>query len=531
MVDEPKNSISLLKNRSFGMSLIFCAWIITVLVAVLGPSVVALNLGPRTGFLPPWYFEVKNLNQWLVVVPLWLAIPVAAIGFWVVLRSIVARPFNRPWQVFFVGSTMSIISSLVPPLTSGDILMYSAYGRIQNLGIDPWTVAPADIYRRAYDPVMIWVEKPWQDTPSVYGPIPSFFQWLAAYLGGENMHNIVFWLQLFGLLPFLLIGLLLMLLAKNNPLAQSRVALFIVGNPLLIWAICSGAHNEALCLVWAVLALFFMRKNPWLAGIFIGLAGCTKVSLVFYGLAMVWGYRFQIKNLVKFCIAAMLPLILAYKVLAPKALFAAGRNAGYISSGTWSQLLYQFLGFIGLPDFGARALVSTVGWLLFLGLAWIFSQIIEKYLIAGTPAKEENWIFDPLSIAIRTAFVLSAAWFISSPYTMPWYDLLGWVPLALLCHSKMDNLLIWRGTWLSVGYVASRSVDLLPGIQWISWIIRDLFSASAQCLLFILPFIWWLKLGRPKLKLSSIRRGKDRILAQDPLLGEPVLLSRSVQSP
>ncbi len=60
---------------------------------------------------------------------------------------------------------------------------------------------------------------------------------------------------------------------------------------MLIWAVVAGAHNEALSVMFAVAGLLFMRKNPFLAGIGIGLAGCAKLSIGLWGLAMLWAYR------------------------------------------------------------------------------------------------------------------------------------------------------------------------------------------------------------------------------------------------
>ena len=81
--------------------------------------------------------------------------------------------------------------------------MYAAYGRLQVTGRNPYTITPAEIFRSQYDPVLRWTERPWTDTPSVYGPITSFTQWLSNVLGGTNMHDIVFWLQMFSVLPFI----------------------------------------------------------------------------------------------------------------------------------------------------------------------------------------------------------------------------------------------------------------------------------------------------------------------------------------
>ena len=38
----------------------------------------------------------------------------------------------------------------------------------------------------------------------MYGPITSWLQWVANYLGGENMHDIVFWLQVITVVPFII---------------------------------------------------------------------------------------------------------------------------------------------------------------------------------------------------------------------------------------------------------------------------------------------------------------------------------------
>ena len=104
----------------------------------------------------------------------------------------------------------------MPPLTSADVLMYAAYGRLQAIGMDPYDITPAEVFRSQFDPVLEWTERPWQDTPSVYGPITSWTQLMANRLGGENMHDIVFWLQLCSAIPFIIVGLGAILLAHGD---------------------------------------------------------------------------------------------------------------------------------------------------------------------------------------------------------------------------------------------------------------------------------------------------------------------------
>ena len=155
-------------------------------------------------------------------------------------------------RLFALGTTLSLLTICVPPLTSADVLMYAAYGRLQAIGRDPYEITPAEVFRGQFDPVLRWTERPWQDTPSVYGPITSWTQLLANKLGGENMHDIVFWLQVFSVVPFIIACAGVVLLAHGDTRRQARAALLTIANPMLIWAVVAGAHNEALSVMFAV---------------------------------------------------------------------------------------------------------------------------------------------------------------------------------------------------------------------------------------------------------------------------------------
>ena len=173
---------------------------------------------------------------------------------------------------------------LVPPLTSADILMYAGYGRLQMIGRNPYEITPGRDFRGQFDPVLRWTEQPWWDTPSVYGPITSWLQWFANYLGGENMHDIVFWLQVITVVPFVIACAGIVQLAHGDQAAaRPGRRLLTVCNPVLIWAIVAAAHNEALSVMFAVAGIMMMRKSPFAAGIGIGLAGCAKLSIGLWG--------------------------------------------------------------------------------------------------------------------------------------------------------------------------------------------------------------------------------------------------------
>ena len=493
------------RNPRLGVALIAASAATTIAVGFAGPSAVALKLGERTSWLPPWYLpeSAGTPNEWVAVILLWLGLLAGTLGLWIAWRAVADgwRPDNR--RLFGLGVGLSLLTALVLPLTSADVLMYAAYGRLQVLGLDPYDITPAEIFRAEYDPVLIATERPWQDTPSVYGPLASFSQWVAASLGGESMHDIVFWLQLLSVLPFLAIGVIAYRLARADREAQTRAVLFTVLNPLMIWSVVAGAHNEAFTLVFAIVGLWFLRRNPFLAGIGIGLAGTIKVSLVFYGLAMVWGYRREPRKLVLLVIGAVIPIAVAYGLIVPKALLAASRNTGYISAGSWAPPVAGLLSLV-MPEWVARSIVGWLGWIGLIAIAWMLSRVLPWQPVPGLAATASPQR-DPLTIATRTAAVLTTAWLVTSPYTLSWYDLIAWVPLGLLAASRLESLLMWRGMWLSIAYVTGRSVQFGPELQAVASAIRDGLCSAAQLLVLVLIVRWWWREGHELPSLHRLR--------------------------
>lgn len=499
------------RNHRLGLGLIVGASALTIGVGLAGPSSVALDLGPRTSWLPPWYVPdgTPVPSEWIVVPALWLAILGGALGLWICNQALRSGWRPKARNLFGLGSLLSILTACVPPMTSADVLMYAAYGRLQRLGRDPYDITPASIFREQYDAVLRWTERPWQDTPSVYGPIASGSQWLANALGGDNMHDVVFWLQVLAVVPFIVIGLVAMRLATGDEALQARAVLFTVLNPIMIWSVVAGAHNEALCTVFAVIALLFVRKYPWAAGLFMGLAGAVKVSLVFYGVAMVWAYRRSWKSVVQLAIGAAVPLLISYIVLTPKALLAAGRNTGYISAGTWSPWVYFPLEWT-VGGGIAHPIVSFLGLGGLIAIAWMLSRVLPWSPLPGAATPDPR--DDPLAITVRTALLLSAAWLLTSPYTLSWYDLIVWVPLGLIATNRLDGAFLQRGLWLSMAYVTARSVQFSVPMQNISFGIQSVISSAVAVSVLVFVVWWWRSEGGELPSRTFVTDGLARIL-------------------
>lgn len=462
-------------------------WIST---GFLGPSVVTLTLGPRESWLPPWSLSGAEPSEWLVSLMTWAAIAVGAVGLLIGMRALAAGWLPSVRRITLTGVGMVTATIMVPPMTSADVLMYAAYGRLQLIGRNPYEITPAEIFRSQFDPVLTWTERPWWDTPSVYGPITSWTQWAANVLGGTNMHDVVFWLQVSCALPFVLAGLGVIWIArKADPARQARAALLTVANPLLIWAVVAGAHNEAIAVMFAVGGMIFLRRYPFLAGLGIGIAGGAKLSIGLWGLGMLWAYRRQPKKMILICVGAAIPLALAYVVWEPNAFFQVLRNGGYISVGSWGHPLFLLLGRV-LPDATAKLVVGVLSYALLVLIAFALSRALPWTPAPGIePGVEPK--SDPLTIALRTSMLLGVAWLVTAMYTLSWYDLQFWMPLALLAGGKLDRLMVLRGAVLSASYVPGRSVEFGAALVATSARIRDTLSPLVQVAVMVAILLWW----------------------------------------
>ena len=487
---------------------------LTMLAGFLGPSAVTLTLGPRHSYLPPWYLPTGILkpNEWLVSALIWVAILIGAVGLWIALRALEDGWKPKLRRLFGLGTALSLLTITVPPMTSADVLIYAAYGRLQALGRSPYDITIGEVIRTQFDPVMRWVEQPWYDTPSVYGPVISWSQLAANKLGGENMHDIVFWLQVFAVVPFIIACAGIVMLAHGDPRRQARATLLTIANPVLIWAVVAGAHNEAVSVMFAVIAMIFLRKNPFVAGLAIGIAGCAKLSIGIWGLAMLWAYRREPKKALLLCAGTVIPMALAYVVWQPGAFFQVLRNGGYVSVGSWANPVFRFLDLF-MTGTHAKIITGVISYIGLFVIGWILSRIVPWTAAPGLP-KGADLRRDPLSVALRTSLVLSVAWLITSMYTLSWYDLIAWMPLAVLAASKLDRIMLMRIAPLSIAYVPGRAIDVGRALDLTATRMRDTVSPIIQMGVLLAVVLWWKKPDRPE--LFPLRKSKGALQHPDP---------------
>ncbi len=480
-----------------------------VVTGFLGPSATEPALPGRHTLLPAYFVE-SGASAWVVCA---LIIAFLLIGGWGVHLGL--RAVERGWRPnlrrFTPAAVLGVVAvALVPPMGSGDILMYAAYGRIaEHYHGDVYSLTPDEISRFTYDPVTSMVERPWQNTPSVYGPIATWAQQFASWIGGDSVHLTVWVLQAINAAAFIAAGLLVLKLTGRDPAARSRALVMVLANPVLIWALVAGAHNDAQAALFGLMALLAVRKSPLAAGLLLGIAGAIKLSLGFYGLALLWALRRSKRGVGEVILGAAVSLVGLYLTTSRHAFDQILTASKFMSTGTPAKMLYAPLSWV-FSDNMSRRILSAVAWIVLIVLVAMVMQVMPKAIVRrdaradaragaspGAFARIGRWYDGDVvqSDALKAAVAVTFVWLLTALYSLPWYDIVTWLPLAGLAASRLDRLLLVRTVTMSVGYVPGRDADLGPVLQFVTDRLRDTVAPIVQTVLIVLLVRWSLQRG------------------------------------
>ena len=104
--------------------------------------------------------------------------------------------------------------------------------------------------------------------------------------------------------------------------------------------------------------------------------------------------------------------------------------------------------------------------------------------------------------------MLSVAWLITSMYTLSRYDLIAWVPLALLSPNRLDGLLTLRGAALSVAYVTGRTAGFSPFmVDVVAFVVRDVICSAIQVFVVVAIVRWWIQRGAERPTRAFVAAG------------------------
>jgi hypothetical protein len=395
-----------------------------------------------SGAAPPWDLRAVRVSGGVATIALWLAALLGAGG--VAAGLVAVRRGARPsLRALLIGAAVAVAAlTVLPPAGSTDAFDYAAYGRIMALGHNPYVTTPYHL-RLAHNSFARSVPVTWEHFVSVYGPLASVEQFLAAKLGGGSAALIVFWLKLWNSVVFGVVALVIDRLVRSDPARRLRAHLLWTLNPLVLWDIVAAGHLDLLAAAAGLAGLLVLGEQsdgarPRLlraagAGALIGVAADIKINYILFGLGAAWVLRRRPAALAAAAAAGIAVLVPSYAWFGLPAVKALAARRNGISADT----LY-------------RVFSVDPHWRSHLGLV-AGVLVVATVLLALRRLPEGA----PTRPAIRPALILSAAWLFFWPYQFPWYDVMIICLLVLYPASRLD--------WLVLTRLAAGTIANIPG--------------------------------------------------------------------
>src|SRR5579862_4533008 len=235
--------------------------LIMVVISASGPNVSVPALPASSG--PPWWHHSLHLTATTVTVSLWMAMVMGCAG---VIAGLIAvdRGARLPVRAIVAFAFLAVaVLALLPSAGSTDSISYAANGRTAVIGHSPYVMTPLQL-RRSGDPIgrqipFSEIPSTWLTTVSVYGPVATGTEWVAAELGGSSLARITFWLKLEQALAFGAVILILDRMVRADPAQRLRAHLLWSVNPLLLWEIVASGHIDGLAALAGLLGVAALR--------------------------------------------------------------------------------------------------------------------------------------------------------------------------------------------------------------------------------------------------------------------------------
>ena len=352
-----------------------------------------------------------------------------------------------PRKLLLASTVVVTIMVCLTPVGSSDTASYAAYGRIASLGRNPYSANSLTFLSSQHSQYIDVVGKLWQHQPSVYGPVATWVQNLAASIGGSSVQTTIWVLMILNGAMFLAVGLLL-LKTSDDPV---RATLFWTANPVLIQQLVGGGHFDTFVAAAAIAAIQLARlaRGIWAdvaIGLILGIGCGVKVTegLVALGLAWVLLRQREYLRIARIALVAMATVSIEYSFYGLDSLKPVFEGSRWVSLPSPWWIPYS----IAKHYHMSLALLISIGWITCLFIvAWLVYQRIS----ADQPRE------------VVTPFALTYAFVIVSPWTFAWYTALPWVALTQVPRNRMTRwltivtvtLALWHssGGWVPPGRV------------------------------------------------------------------------------
>jgi alpha-1,6-mannosyltransferase len=150
-------------------------------------------------------------------------------------------------QLARTGLLWALPLALAPPMFSKDVYSYLAQSAIAARGLDPYSLGPAAALG-VDDPLTRTIPTIWRDTPAPYGPLFLVLGRAITVLTGSDVVRGVYAHRVLALCGVALLIWALPRLARRCHLDAGLVLWLGAANPLVLFHLVSGIHNEGLML-------------------------------------------------------------------------------------------------------------------------------------------------------------------------------------------------------------------------------------------------------------------------------------------
>ncbi|GGM63240.1 membrane protein [Longimycelium tulufanense] len=329
--------------------------------------------------------------------------------------------------------------ALAPPMFSRDIYSYLAQTEIANLGMDPYQVGPVDALGPDH-PLTQGVPNIWRDTPAPYGPAFLTMSRVIAWAAGDNVVLGILLHRVFALAGVALIMWALPRLARRCGVRPVSALWLGAANPLVLFHLVSGIHNEALMIGLMLAGFEIALRNNRIATVVTGALVITTGAAVkitaapalgFLGAALARRRGGRVADLVR--IALLLT-----------AVFVAGTTAWSLFSGLgfgWLQTLdtaNKVRSWIS-PSTALGMLGGGLG--ILLGLGNHSDQVVDLTRVIGQATSAvimlgllwlsfRSWRHHRAREPLAALGVALGAVILLGPVVHPWYLLWAAIPLG-----------------------------------------------------------------------------------------------------
>lgn len=309
---------------------------------------------------------------------------------------------------------------LGPPLGSRDVYAYAAQGRMAEQGLDVYQQGPAEL---GADPILDAMDPLYLDAPVPYGPVFVSMASLASAITGGKVMAAVYVFRAMAVIGLMAAAVGVWDLARSLGRDPIDAIILAIANPLVLFHLVAGAHNEAIMLGFLVSGVAIGRRNNLhhLGIALCAFAAAVKLPAILAVAFLAWPWAIQAKDWVRRLGRLVLCGAEALAVIALSGSLT-GWGWGWVNALVSNQPVDAYLSITRVTG-GAISLLTGFNSDIVLQAARLSGLVVAASVTLVLLFRQhETW-----PTALGWSLVL---WALMHPTTQPWYLTWGLLLLA-----------------------------------------------------------------------------------------------------